>query len=406
MDFFKSVFSDDPSPPDSPKTEQSLDPDSDPAPSWSFGGLIKTLASKSDSVIQHYRRDFEELGSGLRKETTVIREVASRAVQGLPATLEVGASVAQESLESVGQAVDDIGASVWKSTTQIISQGKERLLASNGGRDSDYTDKRNSDYNSSDDNTRRPLERKLYNRFDVKLRAIQSDLDTYCTEPEDVGEYEEWRSRFVVDEKGKEIEDLIEENPVIGEFYGRVVPSIIDNESFWSRYFYKVHKLRQVEDARAKLVNRAISVEEDEEWSWDIDEIDDDEDKESAGNLTKGGSSLDVEISSHGVSGSLPELGNTTKLEEKDDDKVGLEGKSDNGGSCKDSDVSVISTQASLPEEEDMGWDEIEDIGVTDENKGDATVNMSRADLHKKLSAAEEEEDLSWDIDDVDDEHN
>ncbi|XP_002516811.3 protein trichome birefringence-like 43 isoform X1 [Ricinus communis] len=126
MNFFKSVFSDEPTPPDSPKSRPdsptSQSPNTGPTTSaWSFGDLIKTLSTKSESMIQTYRQDFEELGSGLRKETAVIRDVASRAVKVLPASFEIGASVAQESLETVGQAIDDIGATVWKSTAQIIS---------------------------------------------------------------------------------------------------------------------------------------------------------------------------------------------------------------------------------------------------------------------------------------------
>ncbi|CAL9225032.1 unnamed protein product, partial [Arabidopsis halleri] len=73
----------------------------------------------SESVIGSYRRDFEDFGSELKKETSIIRRVASR----LPDSLEIGAAVASESLESVGQVIDDIGASVWKSTAKIISHG-------------------------------------------------------------------------------------------------------------------------------------------------------------------------------------------------------------------------------------------------------------------------------------------
>ncbi|MCI34474.1 BTB/POZ domain-containing protein, partial [Trifolium medium] len=123
----------------SPHDSDQPDPDHDTptaSTAWSFGGLIQTLASKSESVIENYRRDLEEFGSGLRIETSVIREAASRAVKDLPASLDVGASVAQESLETVGQAIDDIGSSVWKSTAQIISHGRDSLLSPDSDSDS------------------------------------------------------------------------------------------------------------------------------------------------------------------------------------------------------------------------------------------------------------------------------
>ncbi|RXH89625.1 hypothetical protein DVH24_031982 [Malus domestica] len=86
MDFFKSVFSDDPLPFDD------LHPDAQNDGVMAPG----RGASKSESVNQNYRRDLEELGSGLKKETAVIREVASRAIKDFPGSLKVGASVAQD----------------------------------------------------------------------------------------------------------------------------------------------------------------------------------------------------------------------------------------------------------------------------------------------------------------------
>lgn len=116
MDFFKSLFSGDDAQHNSSDQPTGPTPDPGLSATWSFGGLVKTLADKSESVIEFYRKDLEELGSGLKKETEIIRGVASRAVND---SLEIGASVAQEKLESVGQAIDDIGGSVWKSTAQI-----------------------------------------------------------------------------------------------------------------------------------------------------------------------------------------------------------------------------------------------------------------------------------------------
>ena len=58
MDFFKSVFSEDP---DQPQNDNALEPNLDPNPNpdwdsnstaiWSFSGLIKTITSKSESMI-------------------------------------------------------------------------------------------------------------------------------------------------------------------------------------------------------------------------------------------------------------------------------------------------------------------------------------------------------------------
>ena len=58
MDFSKSIFSEDPDQPqndDAPKLNldpnPNLDPDSDSIAIWSFGGLIKMIASKFELMI-------------------------------------------------------------------------------------------------------------------------------------------------------------------------------------------------------------------------------------------------------------------------------------------------------------------------------------------------------------------
>lgn len=406
MNFFNSVFSDDapqssdsPASPDSQPQSLATVSSSSSAPSpWSFGDLIKTLAAKSESVIESYRRDFEEFGSELKKETAIIGEVASRAVKDLPDSLEVGATVAQESLESVGQVIDDIGASVWKSTARIISNGRDTLLSSS-------SDNYDSDSNSSsrrfgygiNNSVNHGLDGKPYNRFQMQIRAYQCDISTYCSEPEDLEDYAKWRLGFVVEEKSGEIEEVIKENLVVKEIYNHVVPSQVDNETFWSRYFYKMHKLKQAEDARAKLVNRVISGEDEEDLSWDFE----DDCEEDDGSFSKPNSSRNANENLKDAMNASNE-----NLEERESEKVGLVEKVDNGeSSCKDSDLSVVSSQPSFPDEEELGWDKIEDTASNDGDKKVESVeneNGNRVDLRKRLSLAEKEEDLSWDIEDED----
>ncbi|KAM7485172.1 hypothetical protein LguiA_001181 [Lonicera macranthoides] len=442
MNFFKSVFSDDQdqhsdpqASPESPEpSSNSPNPNSN-LPSitnaWSFGTtLMKTIASRSESVIETYRRDLEEFGSGLKKETAVIHQAASRAVKDLP-------TAAQDRLESVGQVFDNLGNTV----TEIINHGKESIFIDDS--DSEML----SDTKSITSSSQLDLSSRPYSRLDVQIRSIQSDMNTYCEEPEDLVEYNEWKLGFVLDERVEEVEDL----GVIEEIYNEIVPVKVDRETFWMRYFYRVYKVKKAEEARSKLVNRVISGDQEEELSWDVDE---DDYEQSGGDKLKGDLKEQVEemekkksvieteedlkngnvIDEKGVvfesksnsegdqignlENKLDEAESSTqigslerKLDEpestvdnlgvKSDDKMTLEGKNDNGGSCKDSDFSVVSSQHS-PEEEDLGWDEIEDMGSDDENKVDARGSPSRADLHRRLIAPDEEEDLTWDIEDDD----
>ncbi|MCE3216724.1 hypothetical protein HAX54_007723 [Datura stramonium] len=514
MDFFKSILSDepDPDPPLSKKPQDStrehshdsyekdvdVDPDqnsqSPEKPNsgsdstadggdgglWSFGGLFKTLSIRSESVLETYRRDLQEFGSGLKKETELFREVASRAVKDLPNSIEVGTTVSQ--------AIDG----VIKSTTEIISQGKDTLLAS-------------SDAETDTPDANRSLNSARFSRFESQLMNIQSDPNTFCVEPEDLEEYKKWKSEFDLKEKSKEVENLIGENESLEGIYKRVVPNEVDHETFWCRYFYKVYKLKQQESVRAKLVNRAISIDDDEELSWDVDDDDDDNEQESNAKLKvdekgKEGSVVEssvndvkklasdenesatqdstnqtkevptdksepskqdatnfakevptdknepskqdstnvVKQATHsdesqtlssasvdrkeenqsnvdgGDKSQIIESSGNSKDRKKEDTEVtsldkeegivkASEGKGDRDESGKDGDVPVASSQKTGADEDDLDWAEIEDIEGNDDKKATSHVASSnRADLRKRLSVEEDDEDLCWDIEDDD----
>lgn len=433
MDFFKSVFADDPEISDtenartSPSNSQSQPQSPNPNPNipaitnaWSFGStLFRTIASKSESVVQNYRRDLEEFSSGLKKETATIREVASRAVKDLPARLESGAAVAQESLESVGQAIDNIGSTV----SEIIAHGKESILLNES--DSDENSSRSLGRTSSLEQILN-LNAKPYSRIDATIKAIQCDAKTYCDEPEDVIDYNEWKLGFVLEEMSGEIEDLIKENGVIDEIYSEVVPSRFDQETFWCRYFYKVYRIRKADEARARLVKRAISGEEEEELSWDVDDEDNEDTEGSIRVASENVAEEEVEKKMDGLQVEDMARRSVSGEDEKEtalettsdgcvDEKGILAGRVDDGESRGDrgssegkndnnSDFSVVSSQLSSHEGDDLGWDEIEDIASGDEIKVPERMSPSKADLSKRLSAAEDEEELSWDIEDDDDE--
>lgn len=444
MEFFRSVFSEDPSSPTSsdhnnnnnthdtetsptsPSNSQSQNPNPDAkfpsaTNSWTtFGSsFLKTVASKSESVIGNYRRDFEEFSSGLRKETAVIREAASRAVKDLPNRLESGAAVAQTSLESVGQVIDNLGGAV----SEIIIHGKDSIFNANDNDNGDSSDAELLVEIGDNGNIKNKQNAKPYSRFDALIRAVQCDIKTYCDEPEDLGEYVEWKKGFLIEEKIGEIEDLVEENGVIQEIYDEVVPVKVDHEAFWCRYFYRVFKVKKAEEARVKLVKRAIEGEKEEELSWDVDEEQDENNngfklreeelKRELEENEKKLENLQLAERDKGLgSGDEKKLSVfEVKREAGYDEKDSVEGrweeaKSDIGSSVGNndfiSDYSIVSSQRSSHEEEDIGWDEIEDIGSEDGTKVATRGSPNVADLRKRLSAAEKDEELPWDAEDDD----
>ncbi|MED6134766.1 hypothetical protein PIB30_039948 [Stylosanthes scabra] len=481
MNFFKSILSDEPDPP-GPQSESDNAPLpqnlSDPDPSSSdaamatadqsdavdgsgwvrFGGLIKTLTSRSESIIETYRRDLQEFGTGLKKEI----------------------EVAHGSLETVGQAIDQLGSTVVKGTAQIISQGKEAILAADLDSDSNSN---KSIKSLSKEGSSSNL--KGYSRFEAQIRAVQGDASTYCDEPEDLEEYGRWKSGFKLEGKDEDLKGLLSENDAMESIYKKVVPNSVDDETFWLRYFYKVYKMKKAEDVRARLVTTMSKEEED--LSWDVTDVEDDDDsdvddEEEEGEENVGhGNSKGKEVSSENSAiernlelqgGNFSEKGvvetkklsveerqNTPQEESKvekgesslqsdskefGDDSVGeskveslvIAQKADDGSnSCEEvvkevvesgknsdsaagSDEKVIvetkvddgkppaveASKSPAHEEEDLGWDEIEDLSSIDEKKtSPRSGSPSKVDVLKRLSVAEEEEDLSWDIEDDDD---
>ncbi|KAL7599646.1 hypothetical protein Lser_V15G27299 [Lactuca serriola] len=444
MDFFRSILAEDPEPeaPDSyeesdadprqsqsPKQQETEGDEDDDSNSnvnssedgsaaggvgglWTFGDLVKTLTTKSESVFETYRRDLKEFGTGLRKESDLFREVASRAVKELPSSIEVGTS-----------AIDG----VLKSTADIIAHGKEALLAASDIDDSDASER----HTSSD---RSGLHSKRYSRFDTQLNAIQSDMRTYCEDPEDLDDYNKWKLGFVFGDKKDEIEILVGDNGALSGIYPKLVPNEVDDATFWYRYFFKVHKLKQQEDVRAKLVKRSLSVDDEEELSWDVDDDDEEEEEQEqeqtdqSRSKTSKGQDLhnvgkevspsdefkpqsskivdeDKEMKSNVVSvdkkiieESKISTGNVLTVEKAEsvDEKVD-DLKVDSG---KVKDCEDKPNHPSSHEEEDVEWDEIEDVENNDTKKASHSHadTPNKDELRKRLSTAVDEEDLSWDI--------
>ncbi|EPS60092.1 hypothetical protein M569_14713 [Genlisea aurea] len=351
MNFFRSVSSEPtatPSPPSSPANRATV------TSSWGFGSaVLDSIAAKSASFLDNYQKDIEEFSSGFRRETSIIREAARRAVSNLPSRLESGAAVAQESLEAVGQAIDDVA--------ELI--GKELNLSS-------------GDYVSATDGGRATIP-KPYSRLEAVILALQSDAATYRDEIHDAG-YDEWKSEFEFHEKRHEVSKLLNENKRIAEIHEATVPEEVDDETFWSRYFYRVAMAVKAEESRASLVKKAISSEEDEELSWDID------DDDAIG------------------SNEAPPLQTTTTTTQA---SVSVQCERDGSSDGKlGSDISIVSSQrSSHAEDDEMEWHKIEGIPSGDEGKR-ITTPLQNTTRKKKVTYPEDEEDeeLSWDLEDDD----
>jgi len=114
----------------------------------------------------------------------------------------------------------------------------------------------------------------VYNRRRAKIHQIQTEVGTYCNEPEGPSqEFEEWRNNFDFDSKRTEMSELLVKIPEIRAIYSRLVPSVISHATFWQRYFYKINQFELGEERRAALVARAETASlHEEELNWDSDD--------------------------------------------------------------------------------------------------------------------------------------
>ncbi|KAF7014452.1 hypothetical protein CFC21_028443 [Triticum aestivum] len=447
MDFlFNSLAAPDPaSPPPEPEAAAGSSSSSPPADSgdgggWGgFGGLLKTLTSQSETVLDAYRRDLAEFSTGLRRETDALREAAAQAARDLPSS-----ALALDGLADI--VAQGKGAIAQVAATAAASAASPPAPSDAGGPDSDPG----------------PASGHLryYSRFEAQLRALQSDPATFTADPEDAEDFAAWGAGFSLQERQDEIEALCYESDAVEGMVDRLVPDAVDGEVFWARYFYRVHKLKQQEDARAKLVKRVIAQEEEEDLSWEVDdEVEEEEpakeeaikqapikeepkpevqereneklEAEGRVNAVEEAGALDKEwkkadspqpdvFGSSMVVVDKEEKEDASKLnvEESSDKKTAAEEphsttgdaavkegtKHETSDSSKDSDYSMVSRQRTATEE-DLEWDEIEDLGEHEEKKGSAHGSSSapKEELRKRLSVAEDDEDLSWDIEDDDD---
>ncbi|KAL5196776.1 hypothetical protein ABZP36_000288 [Zizania latifolia] len=409
MDFFKSILADHEPDPGSPPAEKEPEPagststspaDGSGGGGWGLGGLLKTLTSQSETVLEAYRRDLAEFGTGLRRETEALRDVAALAARDLP---------------SSAHALDGLA--------DIVAQGTDAIAQVAAAAGSSAAAAAASTHLDGDPEPSPASAQVRYNRFEAQLRALQLDPATFTADPEDADDFAAWRAGFSVGERSGEIEALCYESDVLEGMVGRLVPATVESEVFWARYFYRVHKLKQQEDARAKLVKRVFAAEEDEEdLSWEVD--DEDEEEQHIVESQEGGTKQKPikEDIKHAVGEKESDRVVEEKKVEAVEESCGLEkeqkdsdaplpeffvkegAKHEASDSSKYSDFSMVSRQRTT-EEDDLEWDEIEDLGDHEEKRG-STHGSSPAlkeELRKRLSVIEDDEDLNWDIEDDDD---
>lgn len=111
-------------------------------------------------------------------------------------------------------------------------------------------------------------------RFEKRIYELQANPDTYCEPAKDLDAFAEWGEGFDLDNYEEACKEVLYTHESIAELYVEVVPDIVEEDTFWMRYFFAKHILEQEEERRKRLLERAQNAveqnaDEGDEWGDD-----------------------------------------------------------------------------------------------------------------------------------------
>uniref|UniRef100_A0ACB8FQH9 BSD domain-containing protein 1 n=1 Tax=Sphaerodactylus townsendi TaxID=933632 RepID=A0ACB8FQH9_9SAUR len=209
---------------------------------------IQTVKEKSTEALEFMKRDLTEFGQVVQHDTAC--------------TIAATASVVKEKLATEGSS----------GTTEKVRKGLSNFLGVISDTFAPSPDK-TIDCDVITLMATPSGTTELYDSAKARLYSLQSDPATYCNEPDGPSElFEAWLSCFNLEEKKKEISELLGSSPSIRSLYTKMVPVAVSHSEFWQRYFYKVHQLEQEEVRREALKQRAEQSVHFEEPGWEEEE--------------------------------------------------------------------------------------------------------------------------------------
>eukprot|EP01116_Phalansterium_solitarium_P019035 TRINITY_DN5206_c1_g1_i1.p1 TRINITY_DN5206_c1_g1~~TRINITY_DN5206_c1_g1_i1.p1 ORF type:complete len:336 (+),score=95.30 TRINITY_DN5206_c1_g1_i1:85-1092(+) len=194
--------------------------------SW-WGGFVNMVKTQAETVVNVYKEDLQEFTKTIKDDTKDVIQKTAASEENIASQITTGISGL-------------LG----------LQQGK----GSKGSKDATVI---------------------AADRHHSRLLGLQSELSTFCTDPTDAEEYAEWQKTFAINEKTDEISRLLTSNEKTREIHTKVVPLAVTYNDFWTRYYFKAHKLEQEEERRLALMKRAAasSTADELEIGWD-DETD------------------------------------------------------------------------------------------------------------------------------------
>lgn len=251
---------------------------------------VKESANEFVTSVQDtdWKSELVTFGKTVQDETAEIGARTVRAVETLPETGialpdfgPTGKEV-QQQLQGMGTSISRFGKGLMSTTKGMLQQAIDTI-------DAEMDSAFKSAPKGSKRSGRSPssLSTMKYSRFESEVSAMQRDSGTYCDEPDNEQEFAEWKDRFDLVGQKADIEELIKGNAFMAELQSRIVPLIVEYDVFWTRYFFRLHKLQEKHKLRKELAERTTRLhEEEEQTAWDddfdVEDGEDDDDQQQA----------------------------------------------------------------------------------------------------------------------------
>eukprot|EP01026_Neomeris_dumetosa_P034820 TRINITY_DN2788_c0_g1_i7.p1 TRINITY_DN2788_c0_g1~~TRINITY_DN2788_c0_g1_i7.p1 ORF type:complete len:483 (-),score=114.46 TRINITY_DN2788_c0_g1_i7:253-1701(-) len=233
-------------------------------------GAQDLLASVKET---DWKREFAAFGQGVTEDTKnvskqtvqVVEKLPSSAVQSLPVLQHTGEEV-KSKLGEVGNQLSNFGQQLYVGTKEIIHTVKDQVEKDIGEAASQV--RRSNRTPISTSSNVQNVGGTKYNRLQAEISSMQRASSTYLEEPEEKEDYQKWKQTFSLTSKRQEIDRIMKENAFMAELQQRIVPLIVDYETFWIRYFYRLEQIETRHAQRVAIASKELNVEE-EEVSWD-----------------------------------------------------------------------------------------------------------------------------------------
>eukprot|EP01025_Chloroclados_australasicus_P057502 TRINITY_DN716_c0_g1_i1.p1 TRINITY_DN716_c0_g1~~TRINITY_DN716_c0_g1_i1.p1 ORF type:complete len:328 (-),score=50.76 TRINITY_DN716_c0_g1_i1:467-1450(-) len=195
---------------------------------WKVGNFVKKGAQGLVQTVQEtdWQKELASLSSGSKEEENVGEKKGLQVRDKLDKLTLMGQSIFQGTKEIFKEVADSIDKDIKEAANEVKRGNRPTPSAA----------------------VNNPTKTKVVknsNKFDTEVGSMQRSSSTYIEEPEDLADFQQFKDGFQIDKMQQEIEQLLASNSFMSTLHQRIVPQIVDEYTFWTRYFYRLKQLKQ-----------------------------------------------------------------------------------------------------------------------------------------------------------------